>query len=136
SKKVADSDQRIGYEVLGFLMVCQMMVQGILHIRQTIHSAETSQDRSSPSAASKSGTNPPTILNPPSSTTPTFSTDPDTPHYDLGTPSAETPSFSWIPSEQQRKCTLCLELFKDPSVTTCGHVFCWTCIRDWVKEKA
>lgn len=36
---------------------------------------------------------------------------------------------------QNRKCTLCLEGLKDPSVTGCGHVFCWECIGDWVREK-
>jgi peroxin-10 len=129
TKKVGESEQRIGYEVLGALMVCQMMVQGILHIRQTIHAAEATQDSSS-SAKSTSGL--PTIINPPSKNPTHFQSD-DTPHYDLAT--SQSSSFSWIPTEQQRKCTLCLELFKDPSVTTCGHVFCWTCIRDWVKEK-
>jgi RING-finger-containing E3 ubiquitin ligase len=54
------------------------------------------------------------------------------PLYDL----EEDPgAVSWIPEGQQRKCTLCLEMFKDPSVTTCGHVFCWICVRDWVREK-
>lgn len=128
TKKVGESEQRIGYEVLGALMVCQMMVQGILHIRQTIHAAEDPS-----STKSTSGQTPPTILNPPSSTKLPPPTD-TTPRYDLAT-SQSSSSFSWIPTEQQRKCTLCLELFKDPSVTTCGHVFCWTCIRDWVKEK-
>ncbi|KAK2755495.1 peroxisome biogenesis factor 10 [Arachnomyces sp. PD_36] len=133
TKKVADSEQRIGYEVLGALMVCQMMVQGILHIRQTIHAAEASQDPSSSTTKSTSGQTAPTILPPASSAEATPVLPPDTPRYDLSTSQAS--SFTWIPSEQQRKCTLCLELFKDPSVTTCGHVFCWTCIRDWVKEK-
>ncbi|KXJ95914.1 Pex12 amino terminal region-domain-containing protein [Microdochium bolleyi] len=36
---------------------------------------------------------------------------------------------------QNRKCTLCLEELKDPAATGCGHVFCWPCIGDWVREK-
>ena len=43
-------------------------------------------------------------------------------------------SMGWI-GRQARKCTLCLEELKEPSVTTCGHVFCWGCIGDWVREK-
>ncbi|KAF3348846.1 ABC transporter G family member 21 [Verticillium dahliae VDG2] len=35
----------------------------------------------------------------------------------------------------QRKCTLCLEPMRDPAATGCGHVFCWSCIGDWVREK-
>lgn len=30
-----------------------------------------------------------------------------------------------------KKCTLCLEVVHDPTVTTCGHVFCWDCICNW-----
>jgi peroxin-10 len=43
--------------------------------------------------------------------------------------------MDWIKGQQQRKCTLCLEELKDPAATQCGHVFCWTCIGDWVREK-
>ncbi|KAK3309604.1 Pex12 amino terminal region-domain-containing protein [Chaetomium strumarium] len=54
------------------------------------------------------------------------------PRYDLG--SGEK-IMGWIKGAQQRKCTLCLEELKDPAATQCGHVFCWACIGDWVKEK-
>ncbi|KAI0430573.1 Pex12 amino terminal region-domain-containing protein [Xylaria sp. FL1042] len=43
--------------------------------------------------------------------------------------------MGWIKGAQQRKCTLCLEELKDPAATQCGHVFCWACIGDWVREK-
>lgn len=49
---------------------------------------------------------------------------------------ADESVMGWIEGRQQRKCTLCLEPLKDPSVTTCGHVFCWSCIRDWLAERA
>ncbi|KAH8158328.1 hypothetical protein CIB48_g9919, partial [Xylaria polymorpha] len=51
--------------------------------------------------------------------------------YDL----ADEGAMRWIKGAQQRKCTLCLEELKDPAATQCGHVFCWACIGDWVREK-
>ncbi|KAH8775483.1 Pex12 amino terminal region-domain-containing protein [Diaporthe sp. PMI_573] len=56
----------------------------------------------------------------------------DAARYDLGGGDAV---MGWIKGRSQRKCTLCLEELKDPSATQCGHVFCWSCIGDWVREK-
>lgn len=35
-----------------------------------------------------------------------------------------------------RKCALCLEERTASSVTECGHLFCWTCVVGWGREKA
>ncbi|CAG7994281.1 unnamed protein product [Penicillium salamii] len=125
TKKIDDNEQRIGYEVLGVLLVLQIAVQGFLHARKlaTIpDEEENSEGESSSGAVLASIQNPSAIPLLPASM----------PLYDL----EENPgAVSWIPEGQQRKCTLCLEMFKDPSVTTCGHVFCWMCVRDWVREK-
>ncbi|KAL7628845.1 peroxisome biogenesis factor 10 [Parahypoxylon ruwenzoriense] len=51
--------------------------------------------------------------------------------YDL----ADADAMRWIRGSQQRKCTLCLEELQDPAATPCGHVFCWSCIGDWIREK-
>jgi peroxin-10 len=36
---------------------------------------------------------------------------------------------------QRRKCALCLGFLKTPTVTSCGHVFCWKCIGNWCATK-
>ncbi|KAJ9216475.1 hypothetical protein DTO166G4_2063 [Paecilomyces variotii] len=131
TKKIGESEQRIGYEVLGVLLVLQMTVQGVIHIRQTLASVQEGKDdvvSESRTPTRKDESVPRSIQNPPS--TPLLPA--SVPRYDL---SEDPTAVSWIPAGQQRKCTLCIDEFKDPSVTTCGHVFCWNCIRDWVREK-
>lgn len=131
TRRIGDNEQRVGYEVLGTLLALQMAVQCIMHVRQTVESLQAEEVESVPTSKSlgykekaflSSIQHPPSIQALPASS----------PRYDLST---NTTAMPWIPTGQQRKCTLCLEPFKDPSVTTCGHVFCWTCVRDWVQEK-
>ncbi|RHZ67919.1 ubiquitin-protein ligase peroxin 10 [Aspergillus thermomutatus] len=131
TKKLEENEQRVGYEVLGVLLVLQIAVQGILHIRKVGLSmqqegegieTEVAGSKSQDDSLIRSIQNPYNLPLLPASAA----------RFDLSEDSNVIP---WIPSGQQSKCTLCLEFYKDPSVTTCGHVFCWTCVRDWVREK-
>lgn len=137
TKRIGESEQRVGYEVLGVLLILQMTVQGIIHVRQTVASIQKEAEPELAVVTSAVGQSAdkrkqdmllPSVQHPPSIPLLPAST----PRYDLST---DPTAVAWIPAGQQRKCTLCLEFFEDPSVTTCGHVFCWTCIRDWVREK-
>ena len=155
TKRLSPSDERVGYEVLGVLLVLQMMVQGWLHVQDTLRNAPPTpanagrlagtsavinsdgrdglapylaenDNRMLAEAASRSrDVNELAIEK--TTNTPVLSG----PRYGL----KDEKTLSWIQGRQQRKCTLCLEEMKDPSATTCGHVFCWTCIADWIREK-
>ncbi|KAF2015854.1 hypothetical protein BU24DRAFT_422159 [Aaosphaeria arxii CBS 175.79] len=154
TRKVEESDQRVGYEVLGVLLILQMAVQSYLHLQNTISrdtvstgalgagtgataivggGVEVSLD---PNAYSPNNALLFEAANPASSSAPTdlhkWTHTPAADHarYELG----DEGTMGWIGGDN-RKCTLCLEEMKDPSVTTCGHVFCWTCISDWAREK-
>lgn len=37
-------------------------------------------------------------------------------------------------SKMKDKCTLCLDNYKDKSVTWCGHMFCWSCITQYLEK--
>jgi peroxin-10 len=44
------------------------------------------------------------------------------------------PSLS--PDERAaRRCTLCLEERTSSCATECGHLFCWSCVMGWGREK-
>ena len=154
TRQVQESDQRMGYEVLGVLLILQMAVQAYLHLQNTM---SPSPSNTLPSLGTSMGTsaivgggaevsldpnaysaNNALLFDTPTNTT----AQPTDLQKWTNTPMAEKPRYelnddetmAWI-GDNNRKCTLCLEGMKDPSVTTCGHVFCWVCISDWAREK-
>jgi len=152
TRQVGEGDGRVGYEVLGVLLTLQMAVQAYLHLQNTFTptvstaalgagtgatamvggGVEVSLDPNAYSANNALLFDTP--ANPSSAPTElqkwTHTSVSDKPRHELD----DEETMGWI-GEANRKCTLCLEEMKDPSVTTCGHVFCWTCIGDWAREK-
>ena len=153
TKRIAPSEARVGYEVLGVLLVLQMSVQTWMHLHNTLQTPAPANANilAGGSAVLDGGVE--VSLDPNAYTTNNEllfeSTEPviqhsaeeigksthtqvlDRPRYDL----REDKVMGWIKGMQNRKCTLCLEGLKDPSAAQCGHVFCWSCISDWVREK-
>jgi peroxin-10 len=155
TKRIGPSEARVGYEVLGVLLVLQIAVQGWLHLHSTWRNLEDSpaiadvgrmaggsamleggiEVSLDPNAYSTNNellieTGPVQLSNSnieKATNTPVLAD----PRYHL----KDDNVMGWIKGQQQRKCTLCLEELKDPASTQCGHVFCWTCIGDWVREK-
>ena len=156
SRNLPPSEQRVGYEVLGVLLVLQIAAQAYLHVQNTVTSVlptegssaflddgveiglqshqqshQQSQQIENIQEFPQSRKNIETSRDRISSTTHTPLPPSSLPRYDLSDPSC----LAWLQPKQQRKCTLCLEPMKDPSSTTCGHTFCFTCILDWLGEK-
>lgn len=34
------------------------------------------------------------------------------------------------------ECVICLGTPNDPVATSCGHVFCWMCLKNWLANKS
>jgi peroxin-10 len=154
SKRVDPSDARVGYEVLGVLLLLQMSVQTYLHIHSTMTASTpvpaNAQSIASTSAMLENGVEVSLDSVAYTSNNEFLFESPTPPQHSLAsigkttnTPILSGPRFNlkddkvmgWIKGKQQRKCTLCLEELKDPSAVLCGHVFCWECIGDWCREK-
>ncbi|KAH8180017.1 pex2 / pex12 amino terminal region domain-containing protein [Sarocladium implicatum] len=151
TRTVPDTPDRAGYEVLGVLLVIQLAVQGYLHVRSTLSevsaSAQQQRERLSGPDVSVSldhnaySANSDLLLgsqSPVATSTSKVDISATTHTPVLGRPRFDLEDdkvMGFIKGKQQRKCTLCLEELKDPAATQCGHVFCWECIGDWVREK-
>lgn len=150
---------RVGYEVLGVLLVVQMAVRAWLHLRATLNGgaeAELETEAAIRERAGSRGVGEVVSLDDNAYASNTdllpaggaagqqrslgqIGAATHTPvakggraRFDLG---RDERVMGWIGGRQQRTCTLCLEGLKDPAATQCGHVFCWQCIGDWVREK-
>merc|ERR1712235_174576 len=33
------------------------------------------------------------------------------------------------------ECNVCLDVAKEPVVSLCGHLFCWSCIHQWIETR-
>lgn len=149
TRTVPDTPDRAGYELLGVLLVVQLAVQTYLHVRSNLTLADEQHHRSMvhPNTYDVSLSHDHSYSSNNELLLPDLGAQGQHSKVDIAvtthTPVGASPRYhledektmGYIKGQQQRKCTLCLEEMKDPAATQCGHVFCWDCIGDWVREK-
>lgn len=52
---------------------------------------------------------------------------------DIETTKNEPSSSTATPSETTFECNVCFDVPRDPVVTPCGHLYCWSCLYKWMK---
>lgn len=49
--------------------------------------------------------------------------------------SSNTPEQNSVSVSSNQKCLLCFSCISEPTLTECGHVFCWHCLLEWLSYK-
>jgi peroxin-10 len=149
TRRLFPGEQRPGYELLGLLLLLQLLTQSYLSLTPESPTNPTTTLLSTTLTPTNPHATPagPAPIVDPSTTTP-LSVGP-APHgpdthgsHDTGVLGVVTGVLldlgeenvcAYIPAGS-RRCPLCLEDMKDPTAAECGHLFCWDCVLRWTGE--